>query len=134
MKPKKEIKTTSFLSENIELKGKLYTKEGIRIDGKVVGCIQSDGPVYIGKSAKIEAEISSHSVISSGSISGNVKAQEEVRINYPGVLEGNIHTSNFTIEKGVFFTGRCQILIPYNNPKNDTPKFHFPRKAISHRE
>ena len=134
MKFSKELKTTSFLSEYIELKGNLFVKGGIRIDGSFKGALESEATIYIGKSALVEAQIVTKSLVSSGKIVGNINAEDTVKINKPGHMQGIIQTCTLGIEKEVFFDGKCQLLSPPNNhkPKTTTPK--LPRKAIPNRE
>ena len=53
----KSVKTTSFIAEGTELVGKLTIKGGIRIDGRVKGDIFSESVVFLGDSAKVDANI-----------------------------------------------------------------------------
>lgn len=134
MAESKECKTNSFLSEEVELNGSLYIKGGVRIDGKVKGILRSDSTIFVGEQAKIEADIITQSLVSSGSIEGRILAEEAVKINKPGSISGEIQTCSLGIDKEVYFNGRCQILRPENNrlPKLHPPK--TPRKAIPNRD
>ena len=114
---KKEAKTTSFLSENVELLGKLHLAGGIRIDGKIKGEIISRSTIFIGDTALVEARIISESLISSGNIKGNINADQLVQLNNPGTLEGDVQTCAMNIERGAYFNGKCQLLIPQNNKR-----------------
>jgi cytoskeletal protein CcmA (bactofilin family) len=129
-----EAKTTSFLSESIELKGNLYVQGSIRIDGKVAGKIEGESTIYIGEMAVVKAEIIADSIISNGAVKGDIQAQDLVKVSLPGVLEGEVRTSQFSIEQGVYFNGRCQILSPKNNPKEKLLTAAKIKKAIAHRE
>ena len=133
MKFEKEFKTTSFLSESCELTGNLFIKGGIRIDGTVRGVLNCESTIYIGKTGKIEAEITTNSLVSSGSIVGNVTAEDTVQVNSSGSVEGTIKTCNLGIEKDVFFNGKCQLLSPKNNKRPELTKPRFPRKSIPNR-
>jgi len=130
----KDFKTTSFLSENCELTGNLQTKGGIRIDGKIKGTLNCQSTVFAGDTAEIEAEIITRSLVSSGSLVGNIIAEDTVQINRPGSIRGNITTCTLGIEKDVYFNGKCQLLNPQNNkrPKPIIPR--LPRKAIQNRD
>lgn len=134
MKSIKDTKTTSFLAETIELSGNLYTKGGIRIDGSITGRIESASTIYIGDSARVTAEIVAQNVVTSGSVLGNVSAEKTVKINAPGIVEGEIRTCNLGIEQGVYFNGRCEILSPKHNPRPKTISLRVPKKPIPHRE
>lgn len=134
MKFNKEFKTTSFLSDACELKGNLHTTGGIRIDGKVKGSINCRSTIFVGETAEIEAEIVTRSLVSGGSITGNIIAEDTVQVNKPGSIRGEIKTSRLGIEKDVYFNGKCQLLSPRNNkkPKSNTPR--LPRRAIQNRD
>ncbi len=134
MKFNKEFKTTSFLSDTCELIGTLYIKGGIRIDGKIKGSLDCESTIYAGETAEIEAEISTRSLVSGGSITGNVVADDTVQINRPGSIRGNIRTCTLGIENDVFFNGSCQLLSPKNNKRPRLTKPRFPRKSIPNRD
>ena len=130
----KEFKTTSFLSESLDLSGNLYVKGGIRIDGTLKGQLNSESTVYVGDEAVVDADIVTKSIISSGTVRGTISAEDTVKIMNPGRLEGEVETCNLEIEKDVFFNGKCRLLSPKNNiqPKLATPK--DPRKPIPNRD
>ena len=134
MKFNKEHKTTSFLSDACELQGILTTKGGIRIDGKLKGFINCAATVYVGDTAEIEAQISTRSLVSSGSITGDIIADDTVQINHPGSLRGEVKTCNIGIEKNVYFNGKCQLLSPHLIEKPATTPPKVPRKAIPNRD
>ena len=130
----KEHKTPSFLSESCELKGNLSIKGGIRIDGKITGTLNCESVIFVGETGKIEAEISTMSLVNGGSIVGNINAEDTVQINAPGTVKGDIRTCHLGIEKNVYFNGRCQLLTPKNNKKPELQKPKRPKKAIPHRD
>ena len=134
MKLSKEQKTTSFLSESCELKGNLQIKGGIRIDGKLSGTLECESTVYIGETGQVDAEISTKSLVSGGTIVGSITAEDTVQINAPGSVKGEIRTSRLGIEKEVFFNGKCQLLTPRDNKRPELTKPKFPRKAIPNRD
>ena len=134
MKFNKEFKTTSFLSDACELKGNLPTTGGIRIDGKINGSLSCRSTIFVGETAEIEAEVVTRSLISGGSITGNIIAEDTVQVNRPGSIRGEIRTSRLGIEKDVYFSGKCQLLSPKNNKKPKSLKPRLPRRAIQNRD
>lgn len=108
----RNIKTTSFLSENTELIGNLTVKGGLRIDGRLKGTIISGSMVTLGENALVQADIKARSVISSGHIEGNILSAEHVQLSLPGSVKGAIQTRELILEKGVFFDGSCKITEP----------------------
>lgn len=134
MKYSKEFKTTSFLDSSIELTGKLHVKGGIRIDGKVKGIIKSESTIYAGDTARIQAEVSTVSLVASGKINGKIFAEDTVKIIDSGEITGDIHTCNLGIDKNVYFNGKCQILNPKNNILPDVKPVQTPKTPISNRD
>lgn len=134
MKFAKETKTTSFLSESIELNGNLDVRGGIRVDGTIIGSLKSESTIFIGETAIIEGDISTQSLISSGKISGRVHAEDTVKITHHGSIEGEIKTCTLGIDKDVYFNAKCQLLSPKNNHPPTTKQPRVPRKAIPERE
>jgi cytoskeletal protein CcmA (bactofilin family) len=130
----KDFKTTSFLSDACELKGNLHTTGGIRIDGKVSGSLSCRSTIFVGETAEIEAEIVTRSLVSGGSITGNIIAEDTVQVNRPGSIRGEIRTSRLGIEKDVYFNGKCQLLSPKNNKKPKPQRPRLPRRAIQNRD
>ena len=124
------IKTTSFLSEHLELTGTLRLEGGIRIDGQVNGDIESKSTIYAGESAQIKGNIITENLVSAGNIQGEVTAYESVRIKSPGSLKGRVSTAAMMIDKEVFFDGSCRLTAPkeIEVPATETPK--VPRRAI----
>jgi cytoskeletal protein CcmA (bactofilin family) len=108
----RSTKTTSFVAEGTELIGTLTIKGGIRIDGRVKGDIRSESVVYLGDTAKVDANIDAEAVISSGKIKGDISSAKHVSISNPGSINGSIETQELVLEKGVFFDGSCKIIEP----------------------
>src|SRR3989339_1490445 len=105
-------KTTSFLSDGLELQGNLSLEGGILIDAKIDGNIESKSTIYVGQSALIQGNITTEHLVSAGSIQGEVVATGAVRIKTPGVLRGTVKASALVIDKEVYFDGACQLSHP----------------------
>ncbi len=131
---KKTQKTTSFLSENIELKGNLKLEGGIRIDGHFSGNIQAGNVVYLGESARVEGSLVAEGLISSGVLIGEVRARETVKINHPGSLKAQVEAAALVLDENVFFQGQCRLIEPEQQSKPKLAKPRFPRIAIPNRE
>lgn len=134
MKSNKEFKTTSYLSESCELNGRLYTRGGIRIDGKLKGTLSCDSTIFVGDTAEIEAEIVTGSLVSGGKITGNIAAEDTVQINRPGSVKGEIRACRLGIEREVMFDGKCQLISPKQNNRPEIPRPKAPRKALQGRD
>lgn len=127
-------KTTSFLSDGLELQGNLSLEGGIRIDAKIDGNIESKSTIYVGQSALIQGNITTEHLVSAGNIQGKVVATGAVRIKTPGVLRGTVKASALVIDKEVYFDGVCQLSHPKTIVTPPPQEQKKPRKPILERE
>src|SRR2546429_5361409 len=72
--------TFTFLARGFEFKGTLTFEGTVRIDGMVSGAIYSKGTVILGEHAMIEGDISAGTIVSGGTINGNLTATQRVRL------------------------------------------------------
>jgi cytoskeletal protein CcmA (bactofilin family) len=100
---------TAFLGKGTEFKGVLSFTGTIRVDGKVEGEIVSKDTIIAGDSAHLQGEITVGTIISSGTIVGNVNASQKVHLLAPGHVQGNIKTTKLIIEEGVVFDGKSEM-------------------------
>lgn len=104
-----QAEITAFLGKGTEFKGVLSFDGTIRVDGRVEGEVISKDTLIAGDSAHLQGEITVGTIISSGRITGNLKATQKVHILAPGSIEGNINTPKLIIEEGVTFNGKCEM-------------------------
>jgi len=95
----------ALLGRGSEFEGKLTFVGTVRIDGKFVGDVVSEGMLIIGEGAKVKAEIVVDTVVVQGEVHGNIKAKAGVELLAPGRLRGNIQTTSLSVQKGAIFNG-----------------------------
>ncbi|MGD2062284.1 MAG: polymer-forming cytoskeletal protein [Nitrospirota bacterium] len=94
------------IGNTVIVKGELTAAEDMVIFGRVEGTITvNDHTVTIGKGATIEAEITAHSVVVEGQVTGNVEALEQLEISPDGVVIGNVKTPSLVIRDGATLKG-----------------------------
>ncbi len=104
---KKGIMTT-FLGEDTEFEGKLVFQGALRIDGHFRGEISApDGNLIIGEKGVLKSDVFASSIIISGEIHGNIKADKRIEIFVPGKVFGDIQAPVVVIAEGVIFKGNC---------------------------
>ena len=107
---------SSVLGESTKLDGRLVFSGTMRVDGVVEGEIVSatgkgtHNTLIVGEKARINGDVRVDTVINSGRITGNVTATQRVAIHDPGQLIGDVETSELTVEDGVIFNGRCNMV------------------------
>src|SRR2546428_9751267 len=101
--------TFTFLARGFEFKGTLTFEGTVRIDGMVSGAIYSKGTVILGEHAVIEGDISAGTIVSGGTINGNLTATERGQILPSAVLNGDLKTPLLKVEEGGEVHGTCEI-------------------------
>ncbi len=104
-----EQEMTAHVGASTEFKGILRYDGTIRIDGKVEGEIHTEGVLLIGRTAVIRATVRARSIVSCGTIIGNVAATEKIALLEPAVLQGSVRTPLLSMETGVRFRGSLEV-------------------------
>ncbi|ABZ93895.1 polymer-forming cytoskeletal protein [Leptospira biflexa] len=89
--------------------GKFYIAGSLRIDGKFEGDIKTEDALVIGETGKVKTNISAREVIVSGTLIGNIKAENEVKLEGTGRMLGDITAPYLELQKGVVAKGNITI-------------------------
>lgn len=109
MKSKQLSQVDTIIGAGTVFNGDVTSKSTIRIDGKVTGSVKCDGDVVIGKDGIIEANVEGRNITLAGKIVGNVKAQETLKIEASGILNGDASMSTLIIDEGGKFDGKSSM-------------------------
>jgi len=104
---------TAALGKNVTVKGQIFAREDLTIDGEVEGTIEChEHRLTIGPNARVQAGLKAREIIIHGSIHGNVDATDKIDIRKEAKLVGDIKTSRIVIEDGAYFKGSIDISKP----------------------
>lgn len=94
-----------------ELNGEITFKDMLRINGYVAGKISSTkGTLIVDGSARVDASIDVAVCVVSGTVNGDVVAQERVELGAAAIINGDISTGSLCMKPGAIFTGNCRML------------------------
>jgi cytoskeletal protein CcmA (bactofilin family) len=97
-------KFDTLIGKNTVIHGRLVLLDSIRIDGKVVGHIESTKEesitVVIGASGEVQGDIVAQRVVVAGKVSGNIHAHERVELHADCLVQGDIKYGSIAIEHG----------------------------------
>jgi cytoskeletal protein CcmA (bactofilin family) len=103
-------RSLACLGASLEIKGKIIGEEDLQIDGKVDGPVSLEGRrLTVGRTGKLNSEISAGEVIVHGAVTGNLRARDRVEIRKDGSVIGDISAARISIEDGAYFKGRIEI-------------------------
>jgi cytoskeletal protein CcmA (bactofilin family) len=97
-------KFDTLIGKNTAIHGRLVLQESIRIDGKVVGNIESSKEesitVVIGAAGEVQGDIVAQRVVVAGKVAGNIHAHERVELHADCLVQGDIKYGSIAIEHG----------------------------------
>jgi cytoskeletal protein CcmA (bactofilin family) len=101
----------AVLSEDVEFKGTLSFSSRMEVNGRFEGEILADGPLVIGDSAIIKANITAQSSVQiRGKVQGNINSKDKVEVASNAQLFGDVRCPKFSLAEGAVFVGKSDTL------------------------
>lgn len=125
MAKNREPDDTNFniISSGTTIKGEIDTKGDIRIDGKIIGEVRSNGKIIIGNTGVVEGDIYCVNAEFSGKIQGKAEIAELLALKESAIFKGDIITNKLSIEPGARFSGSCsmekEVAQPHKTPESN---------------
>lgn len=112
MQPEKTNGTgngTTLISAGTTLKGDISSNGDLRIDGTIIGNIQSNAKIVIGANGVVEGDITGNQADIVGKVSGNIRAKELLQLRGECVVTGNLYAGKLQVEPSATFNGQCHM-------------------------
>ena len=100
---------TTLIGAGTTLKGDIHSNSDLRIDGTIIGNIQSSAKVVIGANGVVEGNISGNQADIIGKVSGNVKAKDLLQLRGDSTVTGNVYAGKLQVEPSAVFNGECHM-------------------------
>ena len=101
----------NYLGDTFVIRGELSGSQDVTIDSQVEGKIDLRNQVLrVGSKARIQADVQAANVIVSGSVIGDVVAQDRVEITPSGSVVGNIRSGRVSIADGARLKGSVEMV------------------------
>jgi cytoskeletal protein CcmA (bactofilin family) len=104
--------TGARIGQTMHIKGELYSKDEIEVNGEVEGTMHSESRLTIGESGKAQASIKGTEVVIAGAVKGDVVATQRIVLRKGANLVGDVKTAGIVIEDGAYFRGGIDITRP----------------------
>jgi len=98
----------AFLGQGSKVNGTLTFSGPAELNGLVEGELHAKEKLTIGESAVINARIVGGEILVKGTVNGDISAKT-LSLKRPAKINGNITSSNLSIEEGVIFEGKCSM-------------------------
>src|ERR1044071_10098423 len=100
---------TTLISSGTTIKGDISSNSDLRIDGTVIGNINSSAKIVIGNSGVVEGDINGNNADIVGKTSGTIKVKELLQLRGECVVNGNIYAGKLQVEPSATFNGQCHM-------------------------
>jgi cytoskeletal protein CcmA (bactofilin family) len=102
---------TAALGKSVIVKGQIYSREDLTIDGEVEGTVElQEHRLTVGPNGKVRASIKARELVVLGTIHGDVETTDKIDIRKEAKLVGDIKTARIVIEDGAYFKGNIDIV------------------------
>lgn len=101
--------TNNAISKGTILRGKVETSGSIRIDGEIIGDVNTQAKIVLGQSSRVEGNIYARNADIGGIVEGKVEVDETLILKPTCKIEGDIVTNTLIVESGAKFSGQCDI-------------------------
>jgi cytoskeletal protein CcmA (bactofilin family) len=104
-----DTQSVNMLGAGTTIKGDIQSNGDFRVDGTLIGSIQSKGKIVIGQTGHVEGEVNCRNADISGQVKAQVIVAELLTLKASARLSGEITTSKLSIEPGARFSGTCHM-------------------------
>jgi cytoskeletal protein CcmA (bactofilin family) len=100
---------TTLISSGTTIKGDISSNSDLRIDGTIIGNINSSAKIVIGSSGVVEGDIFGNHADIVGKTSGTIKVKELLQLRGDCVVNGNVYAGKLQVEPTATFNGQCHM-------------------------
>ena len=99
----------SKIDKNTVLKGAIKAKTDIRIDGKLVGDVETVGRVIIGREASVIGKVLFANADVEGVFKGNLTVSGTLSLKTGSNVEGEVFIQKLIVDSGAIFNANCSM-------------------------
>ena len=102
----------TVFGKSMKIIGEVTSDEDLQLDGDLEGKLNLKSRLTIGPGSTVKANIKAKEVVVSGTVHGNVEAENRIMLRTGANLVGDIKTAGIVIEDGAYFKGGIDISRP----------------------
>lgn len=96
------------LAAGMEFRGILVLPGPARIDGRVRGDVLAGGPLWIGETGVVEADLEGDVVVVAGRVEGDVRATARIEVRATATVLGGLWAPRLVLAEGSTVNGPCR--------------------------
>jgi cytoskeletal protein CcmA (bactofilin family) len=101
-----EERRAAWIGSALRIEGRVISQQHLTIEGEVDGTIEvGDKSLTIGPGASVKADLMAKTITISGTMKGNIKADERVDLRATASVEGDIVTPRLIMVEGAVIKG-----------------------------
>lgn len=99
----------TIIAAGTEIRGNIESKGDIRVDGTLIGNLQTSSKVLIGPGGHVQGDVAALQAEVLGRVTGNVKVTELLFLKGNCEINGNIYTGQLQVDATASFNGECHM-------------------------
>lgn len=100
----------SKISSGLKIQGEITGTSDLYIDGEAQGKIRLSGSrVTVGPNGRVQSDIEAREIVVEGSVQGNLKAGERVRLGGSSRVQGMMMAPRIGIDDGARYRGKVEV-------------------------
>lgn len=101
-----ENNVDTIIGINVTIKGNIYNKGSIQVNGFIEGEVKSDENIIIGDTARVKGPVIAKKIEISGEVRGLIEASDKLELNPTGKAYGDVNAKTLIIKEGATFVGK----------------------------
>lgn len=104
-----EVKITTLVGSDAELKGDFSSGGSVRIDGRITGNVTVERTLILGVTGSITGDVKAENVMVGGEILGDITVTNKTELMETAKVVGDISTNLIVIDENAIFQGGCNM-------------------------
>jgi cytoskeletal protein CcmA (bactofilin family) len=103
--------SVTTIAAGIKITGEFLGNSDLHVDGEALGRIRLlNSRVTVGPNGSVQADVEAREIVVDGTVQGNLKASERIRLGAKSRVQGSIVTPRIAIEDGARLRGKVEML------------------------
>lgn len=101
----------TVLSDNTSFKGTYQSESSLRVCGRTVGSLATQGCIAIAQAAVVEGTVHAHEAVVAGTFYGDLHVEDLLVLTHTARIGGQVKTGRLRMDEGALILGACEIRI-----------------------